>query len=621
MNIAYRVEADKQQETLLFAAAELRRCLDLLPPQEGSGCIQLCVVPDPDAHPYDDAISINVTDGSGVISGPNPRSVLIGVYRYLQELGCRFLFPGKEGELFPEAVRLPGSKVQIEDKPVNRYRGICIEGSNRLETLLDIIDFLPKLGFNCYFIQFRQAYVFFRRWYRHTSHPKLEDKTPYPVEEAEANMARAVEEIARRGLIYHAVGHGWTCDPFGVPGLEWDPWTKEVPEESKKYFAQVNGKRELWDGVPLNTSLCFSNTEGRRIVVDSVVQYALEHPDTDIIHIWLSDGFNNQCECPNCVQKAPADWYLILLNEIDRALTERGIDAKLCFLIYCELLWPPVTERFENPDRFVLMFAPITRTYYRTFSADAEGVMAPYVLNKIVMPDAVEDNLAHLRAWQKLFDGDGFLYDYHYMWAHHKDAGGFDIARVLYEDLKNLQNLGLNGLISCQVQRAMFPNAMGMTVMARALWGGADFEEITGDYLNSLYGTYADTIGSYLKDLSALSTALDLEHPKEFSAQKAEAAERLAQRIGELLQTLQFSDISALPIAGRYLYLHAKLWRQLAIGLAHMHRGETQQAAEAWSTARELMWDMEPEAEMGLDCFNFDRTFQSILGNLEFSFS
>ena len=48
---------------------------------------------------YDDAIYINVSGGAGIITGTNPRSVLIAVYRYLRALGCAFLRPGKDGDL------------------------------------------------------------------------------------------------------------------------------------------------------------------------------------------------------------------------------------------------------------------------------------------------------------------------------------------------------------------------------------------------------------------------------------------------------------------------------------------------------------------------------------------
>ena len=56
----------------------------------------LAPVTDPE---LDDAISIRVTEGVGFIAGTNPRAVLLGVYRFLRALGCRFIRPKTEGEI------------------------------------------------------------------------------------------------------------------------------------------------------------------------------------------------------------------------------------------------------------------------------------------------------------------------------------------------------------------------------------------------------------------------------------------------------------------------------------------------------------------------------------------
>ena len=44
-----------------------------------------------------DAYAITVTDLGGTIRGSNNRSVLLGAYRYLKELGFAFLRPDREG--------------------------------------------------------------------------------------------------------------------------------------------------------------------------------------------------------------------------------------------------------------------------------------------------------------------------------------------------------------------------------------------------------------------------------------------------------------------------------------------------------------------------------------------
>ena len=49
----------------------------------------------------DDIIDVNVTNCNGYIAGSNPRSILMGVYKYCTSAGCRFLRPGADGDYVP----------------------------------------------------------------------------------------------------------------------------------------------------------------------------------------------------------------------------------------------------------------------------------------------------------------------------------------------------------------------------------------------------------------------------------------------------------------------------------------------------------------------------------------
>ena len=49
----------------------------------------------------DDHIVVKVENGAGVITGSNERSVLMAAYRFMYELGCRYLYPGADGEKIP----------------------------------------------------------------------------------------------------------------------------------------------------------------------------------------------------------------------------------------------------------------------------------------------------------------------------------------------------------------------------------------------------------------------------------------------------------------------------------------------------------------------------------------
>ena len=71
--------------------------------------------------PWDDTFCLSVDAGCGYITGSNQRSVLLGVYHFLRELGCRFLHPGKGGERIPVR-ELDFSKISLDVKETASYR-------------------------------------------------------------------------------------------------------------------------------------------------------------------------------------------------------------------------------------------------------------------------------------------------------------------------------------------------------------------------------------------------------------------------------------------------------------------------------------------------------------------
>ncbi len=494
-------------QTLIFAKQELNRYITAITGSTEHG-IELCQSKPADS-PYTDRYAIRVEGGQGEISGCNPRSVLLGVYRFLFLIGCRFIAPGQGGEILP-VKKLSDCHAWEERTVPTRHRGICIEGAVSRENVLDMIDWLPKAGFNSYFIQFREGHTFYERWYTHQGNTLMQP-LPYTVEESRQFVKEAEAEIEKRNLIYHKVGHGWTCESIGYPSTGWHKVENPaVPAELRPYLAEINGQRSFYEGIPLNTHLCYSNPEVRQRMTEEVVRYAEKNPNISALHIWLADNYNNICECEACQKHTQTDWYIMLLNEIDAALTERGLQTKLVFLIYFELLWPPKTVKLINPGRFLMMFAPITRTYTRPFCTADETVhreipppLPSYRLNQMVFPSDCKENLAFLYHWQKEFSGDSFDYDYHLMWDIDKELGGLKLAKVLYEDCIRLKDMGLNGLMSCQQNRAAFPSGLCQYIMGRTLFEpSCDFSDLVEEYAQAAYGKGSELALRYLELLS-----------------------------------------------------------------------------------------------------------------------
>ena len=561
------------------------------------------------AYAEDDEISIDIKNGAGIITGSNARSVLIAVYRALYELGCRFVRPGKDGEILPEqTVTKEELNIQLRQKPSYRHRAVCIEGSNDYQHVADMIDWLPKIGMNGYFVQFHTPYYFFNNWYSHDLNPTWEGET-LSQEDVFHIWKRLEEEIAKRGLMYHAVGHGWTCEPFGIPGGGWDKQTEQIPEHTKQYLAQVNGERELYDGVALDTNLCYSNPKARDIVTDAIVNYCKENPAVGYLHFWLADMANNHCECEKCKDIRPADFYVMMLNELDEKLTAAGITTKIVFLVYLDLLWEPEFARIKNQDRFVLMFAPITRTYTNALTdetGNAEDItLAPYIRNKVVMPSSVAENVARLIKWQEQFSGDSFDYDYHLMWDHLRDPGYYECARILHKDMVNLDKIGLNGMVSCQNQRVFFPTGLPMYAMARGLWDKhSDFEQIAKEYYRAAFGKDAQAVEDYMRTLSSLfhPPYLRGELPQTDAALAADFAQIIP--VVEAFKTAYIEPNKNKDLSWKYLSYHARYCVLLADALRLRASGDTEASKQAVEKLKQYLYTAEREIHRVFDVRN-----------------
>ncbi len=375
-------------------------------------------------------------------------------------------------------------------------------------------------------------------------------------------------------------------------------------------FALVNGKRELWGGISLNTNLCYSNAETRDIITDAIVRYAEGNPDVDVIHFWLADGSNNQCECESCAGTRPSDFYVKMLNSLDEKLTAKGLKTRIVFLIYVDLLWKPVSERLKNGDRFILMFAPISRRYSQTLRTGENGKTTEFKLNKLSFPKNVDDSVAYLKEWQEVLPPcDSFLFDYHFMWDYIKEPGGYLHAQTLFEDMKNLDKLGLNGMVSCQNQRVFHPTGLGMRAMAEALWDKSQsFEAVCERFYSEAFGKYSDEVADYLKKLSLTYPTNAVRHDEEIfseeTARKFDEASLLCsafrERLKELSQ-LTKNDGSCVKQNYSVLLMHNYLTEQNAKLYSAFSRGDSKRTKKEFAALTKLANRFEDKMQTEFD--------------------
>ena len=521
----YTVNADS---TVGYAAQELKKYLRMMMPR----CGEIKVAYDPAAKegfklglmsdfglrsdvkdPYlDDEIYVKTDENGGVLAGNNPRSVLQAVYRYLKKNGCIWLFPGPDGECIPTVDSL--KPVDYNHRPIYRYRGQCNEGAETQPQMMDAIEFTPKVGLNTFMIEHDKPHHYYNHFYKHTF-DSYDDEGGIALDTC-LQWKRACEsEIEKRGMLFHDMGHGWTSNPFGFKDcrqMTEQQRDEEYKKDIYKHTAMIGGKRGLFGGYPLNTNLCMSNPKTRKKVADAVTDYAEHQNNVDFIHVWLADATNNHCECENCRKKTPSDWYIILLNEIDDALTKKGLDSHIVFIVYVDTFWAPITETIKNPKRFTMLFAPIKRYYTENYGATPDmSALTPYKCNDLTLPRGMAENLAYLKDWQKTWKGDTFCYEYYFWRAHFFDMGSLMLARTIYNDIKSLKNVDLCGIVADGSQRAFFPTGFCFYVYGEMLYDPSrTFEQLEEEYFSAAFGDDWRKVCDYLEKLSETSDFLFL---------------------------------------------------------------------------------------------------------------
>ncbi len=556
---------------------------------------------------YDDAIEISVKDGKGYIAGSNERSVLIGVYRYLSELGVKFIRPGKNGTYIPSDCK--AIDVVFHEAADKRHRTICIEGGVSLQNVIDMVDWLPKVGYNGYYIQFNDAFIFFDRWYSHRGSPYIKPE-PFSVEKSLEYVDIVIKEAKKRGLLIQRMGHGWTCEPFGIPNHGWDPVSAdEIPESYIDICALVNGERKVWLNSPMATQLCYSNPYVRKTMIDGVINYILEHRDADIIHFWLGDYPNNTCECPNCIDVNLADFLVMMVNDITDKMEELRLNNKIVLLIYYNTANPPAVERVKAPDKTILMFAPISRTFGKAFPDEFKVKSIPkYKVNSFDLPRSVDENLAYLHAWEQCYDGDIVDFDYHLMWDYILDAGGECIAKVLNQDAKNLDKLGMNGFISCQIQRNFFPTSIAMTTLAKTLWNkDAEFEDIKSELYTAAFGD--DSAEMLCKYFATLSKAFDIGSLRSQVESDRDAMKANMQSAVDAMEEIKPVIASHLDVTDptqreswELLKIHTDIYQTLGRGILLMLDGDKEGGTKLREESIDIAWRSEEEIQGVLDC-------------------
>ena len=519
----------RDDHVLDFAAEELKKYLWMMMPECGNtpicvdpeakdgfrlGLLEDFGLPNEAKDPVrEDIVHIDTDEKGGILAGSNVRSVLFAVYRFLRLNGCRWLFPGIDGEHIPRKNIEPQKYHKLAD---HWYRGHTTEGMPSIEQAMDFIDYNTKQEQN--FFAPLGVWEYHDQYYTHQNINAHRDPEPVTMTQHEQWKTLYLSEITKRGLLITDGEHADCARSIGIDPDERMSFVrgeKFPTEEQKSKMAMLDGVRALrkdrWNvskyncGDPFTTQLCYSQPEIRTNLVKVIADHAEKNQHLDSMQIFLSDAHHNFCECPDCYNTRPSDYLVMICNELDEELNRRGINIKLVFYIYVDLMFAPEKEKLNNPDRFFLQFCPITRSY--TSSIDENTIIPPpnpYIRkNEWEAPKTMEGCVAHLKDWQKTFPGQCYTYEYHFWRPQYRDPGLTYISRCLYDDVRSQKYIGSQGMLQDGSVKSFFPHGFHDHIYAETLVNrDCDYDAEKADFMQHLYGEDWKQVNAYLTAIS-----------------------------------------------------------------------------------------------------------------------
>ena len=458
---SFKIIIDKESTELVFhSASELQKYINQisgvkLPIIKREGTENSIVlsedncsyVPDKDTIESlnTDGFLIKRVDKSLVISSPNDRGLLYGVYTFLEEhLGCRWYSSSVK--------KIPSKKTIILDNIYNRQS--------------------PK-------VKYREVYYF------DVCDPDLAAQL-----KLNGNAQKKGKIGDNRNVIQGGRHAGWGMWCHTLYSLV----SPELYDTHPEYFSLIKGKREKPQGH--NTQLCFSNPELSKTIIESLKK-KMKHAPSDL-PVWADkedyywsvsqmDG-NGNCECEECrkldqKEGTPMGSILPVINEIARQFP----DKKIATLAY---IYSRKAPRFVNPEENVAIQLCAIETA-------RDGINLPVGSSEI--HKTFRDDLV---AWGKICN-DITIWDYEVQFQNL--VSPFPNFQTMQDNILFYTKNNVSGIF-CQGNREKGGEFCDLRayVLAKLLWNpDCDLDAVINDFIHGYYGEAGSFIRKYFDLLHA----------------------------------------------------------------------------------------------------------------------
>jgi hypothetical protein len=382
-----------------------------------------------------------------ILSSSFDRGVLFGVYALLEDIGCRWFYPGNDGEYIPhlDDISIDLNLITNPDYSLRNFTYDGCKGTDEwVKELTETIDWCAKVGANAFFI--------------HGS----------PYGEGIYGLDKLATEIKRRGLMLEIGGHG-------VHHLV----DRSLFEQKPELFREVKGKRKT-DG-----NFCASNPEAVQMAVSGVHKLFDKYKDIDVLHLWFDDVMGGSwCECEKCKDIPTQQQQLSVVNTIAKEVANINCNAKVDMLLYHDTLDMDAVN-IKPEENVYAYFAPRERC--RMHSIGDENC------NKN------QRQYDSLKGAKKRFGNNTYIFEYYADMILFRQLA-IHSPELIAKDLKDYISAGVDK-ISCLMfgKYSWWAYPFNMYAFAKLSWNiDWDYSYGVKEYSRLMFANQADAIEQYL---------------------------------------------------------------------------------------------------------------------------
>ena len=414
-----------------------------------------------------ESFAVIVDDGQIIICGDRPRSVLYGVYDFLEkEIGCCFAISADGIEHTPNLDELKLRKSRRTETAAFPVRGLGFHTDDNVDVDLyrSMIDWLTKLKYN-------RIQINLKLW--------------------DAISAEIAPFIKQRDLDLDLGVHSLA---FFLPP---DKYMESHPE----WYADVDSR--------FGRQLKFSNLDSVPTAVANIIEYLNKIPNVKYLGVWPLDGTG--FDPAEIATGEMGDIVLAYANAVAEGVSKEFPDLIFDHLAYVGYVRPPsktkplssiMTSVCHYWDR---EFTKPICDYHHGRANNASEWSKRRALENFSPLRSHRQCCDDLKGWIKL--GDAIVFTY-YPDLNLTQHNVFDVWDVIRQDMRYYRAIGAKGTLACYCMHKEFAwiyreiNAMG-----RFQWNpDANSAKLNVKVLNAVFGgnEVADEIGKFYDSLHSL---------------------------------------------------------------------------------------------------------------------